>query len=76
VQQVMPGQVSIPGPHVRALPAPLSVAEIWPWALFGFVLLMLVYMVGVDQGATSLVPGSYVHELMHDGRHLLGFPCH
>jgi hypothetical protein len=28
------------------------------------------------QGATSLISGMYVHEFVHDGRHLLGFPCH
>ena len=26
--------------------------------------------------AASLVPGSTLHEWVHDGRHLLGFPCH
>ena len=31
---------------------------------------------GVDEGAASIVPGHYVHEWVHDGRHLLGFPCH
>ena len=27
-------------------------------------------------GATSLLNGTAVHEWTHDGRHLLGFPCH
>jgi cobalt transporter subunit CbtB len=37
----------------------------------------VVYVVGLEQGATSLFGGnSYVHEFMHDARHLLGFPCH
>jgi putative cobalt transporter subunit CbtB len=27
-------------------------------------------------GATSLISGTSVHEFVHDGRHLLGFPCH
>jgi cobalt transporter subunit CbtB len=35
-----------------------------------------LYVVGAEQGATSLVGGSYIHELVHDSRHLLGFPCH
>ncbi|RUW35467.1 CbtB-domain containing protein, partial [Mesorhizobium sp. M2A.F.Ca.ET.015.02.1.1] len=26
--------------------------------------------------ATSLIRGTMVHEFVHDGRHLLGFPCH
>jgi hypothetical protein len=34
------------------------------------------YFVGAEEGATSLIPGMYVHEFVHDGRHLLGFPCH
>jgi hypothetical protein len=36
----------------------------------------LLYLVGMDQGATSVFPGSMIHEYLHDGRHLLGFPCH
>ncbi|NLV78104.1 MAG: CbtB-domain containing protein [Rhodococcus sp.] len=40
------------------------------------VLAMLVlYLVGFDQGAVSRT-GMFMHELMHDGRHLLGLPCH
>ncbi|WP_327148712.1 CbtB domain-containing protein [Nocardia sp. NBC_01329] len=43
----------------------------------GVVLLALLtlYLVGFDQGAVSR-SGMFVHELMHDGRHLLGVPCH
>ncbi|WBQ05670.1 CbtB domain-containing protein [Kribbella sp. CA-293567] len=37
--------------------------------------LMLAYLVAFDQGAISQ-SGMYLHELMHDGRHLLGVPCH
>ncbi|NMM86016.1 hypothetical protein B2J88_16850 [Rhodococcus sp. SRB_17] len=40
------------------------------------VLAMLtLYVVGFDQGAISRT-GMYMHELMHDGRHLMGVPCH
>lgn len=39
------------------------------------LLLLLAYLVGFDQGAVSR-SGMYLHELMHDGRHLLGVPCH
>ena len=38
-------------------------------------LLALAYLVAFDQGALSR-SGMYMHELMHDGRHLLGVPCH
>ncbi|MEV8377691.1 CbtB-domain containing protein [Kribbella sp. NPDC056861] len=37
--------------------------------------LLLAYLVAFDQGAISQ-SGMYLHELMHDGRHLLGVPCH
>lgn len=37
--------------------------------------LLTLYLVGFDQGAVSR-SGMYLHELMHDGRHLLGLPCH
>lgn len=60
----------------RAHPPAISLHEVWPWALFGLALLLLVYFVGLDQGASALVPGSMLHEWVHDGRHLLGFPCH
>ncbi|MBM7494606.1 hypothetical protein JOD64_005828 [Micromonospora luteifusca] len=39
------------------------------------VLSLLAYLVAFDQGAVSR-SGMYLHELMHDGRHLLGVPCH
>ena len=42
-----------------------------------FLALLVLYFVGVDQGATSVFGGdSHVHEFVHDARHLLGFPCH
>ncbi|MGS0897018.1 CbtB domain-containing protein [Burkholderia stagnalis] len=58
-------------------PAPIPVRELLPWAVFvGLILLLAIYFVGAEEGATSLVPGMIVHEFVHDGRHLLGFPCH
>ena len=58
-------------------PAGIPVREILPWAVFGGLLcLVALYFVGAEQGATSLFPGMYIHEFVHDGRHLLGFPCH
>ena len=60
-----------------AFPAPLSPREIAPWAIFGGLLLLIVlYFVAAEQGATSVFNGSAIHEFVHDGRHLLGFPCH
>ena len=61
----------------RTVPAAIPLREVLPWAVFaGLVLLLMVYFVGAEEGATSLVRGMYVHEFVHDGRHLLGFPCH
>jgi len=65
----------------RAIPTPVPVAiplkEWLPWALFaGVIMLALLYLVGVEQGATALMNNAYVHEWVHDSRHLLGFPCH
>ena len=60
-----------------ARPVAIPVREVLPWAIFGGLLLMLaIYFVGAEEGASSIVPGMYVHEFVHDGRHLLGFPCH
>lgn len=56
---------------------PISLKAIAPWAVFfGILMLVLLYFVGAEQGATSLISGEAVHEWVHDGRHLLGFPCH
>jgi hypothetical protein len=55
----------------------IPVRDLLPWALFGgLLMLLLIYFVGAEQGATSLIHGRMVHEFVHDGRHLLGFPCH
>ncbi|MFE7752268.1 CbtB-domain containing protein [Streptomyces sp. NBC_01341] len=57
--------------------APISLKAIAPWAVFfGILMLVLLYFVGAEQGATALISGEGVHEWVHDGRHLLGFPCH
>ncbi|MEU1617504.1 CbtB domain-containing protein [Streptomyces sp. NPDC005722] len=60
-----------------AAPVTLPIRAILPWAVFfGVLMLVLLYFVGAEQGATSLMSGENVHEWLHDGRHLLGFPCH
>ncbi|ADI06322.1 hypothetical protein SBI_03201 [Streptomyces bingchenggensis BCW-1] len=60
-----------------ALPTKLPIGAIVPWAVFfGILMLVLLYFVGAEQGATSVVSGEDVHEWVHDARHLLGFPCH
>ena len=73
----MPDVIASRSPVPEAVhPAAISLREIWPWALFGLALLLLLYFVGLDEGAASLVNGTTIHEFVHDGRHLLAFPCH
>ena len=50
---------------------------LWGWLLLAS-LLVVIYAVGYDQGfpALSKAGTGYLHELFHDGRHLLGIPCH
>ncbi len=63
--------------HPSRAPAALPLREVLPWLLFaGLLCLIALYFVGAEEGATSLISGMYVHEFLHDGRHLLGFPCH
>ena len=58
-------------------PVKLPLKAIAPWAVFfGILMLILLYFVGAEQGATSVFSGTDVHEWVHDARHLLGFPCH
>jgi hypothetical protein len=58
-------------------PPPFSVRQVLPWLIFAAMLLLVaMYFVSAEQGATSLLSGTAVHEWTHDGRHLLGFPCH
>jgi len=60
-----------------ASPATIPVREILPSAVFGGLIFLLgLYFVGAEQGATSIFPGMYIHEFVHHGRHLFGFPCH
>jgi Probable cobalt transporter subunit (CbtB) len=56
---------------------PFSFTQVLPWLIFAAVLVLVaLYFVSAEQGATSLLSGTAVHEWVHDGRHLLGFPCH
>jgi putative cobalt transporter subunit CbtB len=54
---------------------PIPLRTLAPWAFAAVLLLVLAYLVTLDQGAISRA-GPVLHELMHDGRHLLGVPCH
>jgi hypothetical protein len=51
---------------------------LWVWPALSLALAVL-YAVTFDSGfASARVADSsmYLHELFHDGRHLLGVPCH
>ena len=60
----------------RAVDVSAASAALW-LAATAFLALLAIYFVGVDQGAVSLFGSdTHLHEFVHDGRHLLGFPCH
>jgi hypothetical protein len=55
----------------------IPVARLAPWAAFVFLTAAIVlFFVSADQGVVSIPAGNAIHEWVHDGRHLLGFPCH
>ena len=69
--------------HSTAAPVPaievpsIPLAELAPWALFfGLLATLVLFFISTDQGAVSLLSGTAIHEFVHDGRHLLGYPCH
>jgi hypothetical protein len=67
--------LDIPRVNLRATAALLAT----PARLTAITMLALVayYFVGFDQGAVSVFGSdTHIHEFLHDGRHLLGFPCH
>jgi hypothetical protein len=72
------GAIAIPiRARTTAVARPIPIADIAPWAVFAAVVaLILLYFVSTEQGAFAIFKGMYVHEYVHDGRHLLGFPCH
>jgi Probable cobalt transporter subunit (CbtB) len=56
---------------------PVPLRDVARWAVFTVALLLaLLYLAGLEEGATSIVSSRYLHEFLHDGRHLLAFPCH
>ncbi|MFC0624843.1 CbtB domain-containing protein [Kribbella deserti] len=67
--------MTVPTP-ARTVAAPAISPRLLATALLtAGVLLLLAYLVTFDQGGVSR-SGMFLHELMHDGRHLLGVPCH
>jgi hypothetical protein len=55
----------------------IPVAQLAPWAAFVLLAAAIVlFFISSEQGMISVFGGTAVHEWVHDGRHLLGFPCH
>jgi cobalt transporter subunit CbtB len=62
---------------VRIAAPTFTLGQVLPWLIFASLLtLVALYFVGAEEGAFALISGNAVHEWTHDGRHLLGFPCH
>ncbi len=59
-------------PRVPTVPA-LSPARAWLMSVIAFVVL---YAVTMENGAVLADGARFLHEAFHDGRHLIGFPCH
>ena len=69
-------ELTHPAPVAVATPA-FTLGQVLPWLVFAALLaLVALYVVGAEEGATAIFAGTAVHEWTHDGRHLLGFPCH
>lgn len=57
--------------------ATIPLRELLPWLLmFALLAVLTIFFVSADQGAISIPAGNAIHEWVHDGRHLLGYPCH
>jgi hypothetical protein len=67
---------TFPLQETTPITVPVSIGTRW---MIGatIVSLLLYYFIGIDQGAFSVFGNNmYVHEFVHDARHLLSFPCH
>ena len=71
-------------PITVAAPAPAEAtdfAQVPTWMLLALLAFAagLVWLVGFDNGQLTRVldsTGTFLHEFFHDGRHLIGAPCH
>ncbi len=76
VSATLPSAVELTSSPVSS-PISLPVRDQLPWIVFGgLIFLLAIYFVGIEEGALAVFNSMYVHEFVHDGRHLLGFPCH
>jgi cobalt transporter subunit CbtB len=70
--------VTSAGAVARAKATTVAASETLPWLISALLVgLVLYYLIGIDEGAVSVFGDtSVIHELVHDARHFLGFPCH
>lgn len=47
----------------------------WAWLVVALAL-ATIYALSMENGATLKAGASVLHEFFHDGRHMLGVPCH
>ena len=67
---------TFPLEETTPITVPVSVGTRWMVGTT-IVSLLLYYFIGIDQGAFSVFGHNmYIHEFVHDARHLLSFPCH
>lgn len=72
----MSHSVAAPVAGAPALPT-IPLRELAPWVLFfGLLGTLVIFFLSVGQGVVSIPAGTAIHEWVHDGRHLLGYPCH
>jgi len=75
------------GMYVEERPLPqgsISLGDVpwWSWLVLGLLLLVLFLDLSASSGVLAPLIGQaagatdYLHEFMHDGRHLLSIPCH
>lgn len=59
-------------------PRPVINLPVWTW-LAAAAAVAMFWAVTMEVGAVSVAlgqSGPFLHELFHDGRHLIGVPCH
>lgn len=56
-------------------PSPIPLRDLRPALLASVFALLVMFLVQFDQGTVSQT-GLWLHEVVHDARHLLGVPCH
>ena len=59
-----------------AVPQPIPLGQILPWAIFaGLLMLLAIYFIGAEEGATSLIASSTVNrQLLQSAKAARGQP--